>query len=221
MKLLSKIAIGLGLLFTSLTNIMAQEQETKKYEIVFLAGMIQPFLLQGGNVEVDFYLPKMVFNYSHGFSLELESATGTTVGAAKDQSLAFHIPYSTGFGVGYRLNKYFDIRIEPKMHQFDVYYDGTDRTLAENQITDYRTVTLGLGAYFRWKPFEKQDNALKGIFTSTSIRYWHNVYSSLEGGEITYFNRETDQLEIHETANIGIANTPWLFNIGVGYSLKF
>ena len=221
MKSLIKKAMVIALLLVSLSNAKAQNKDVKKYELVFLAGTIQPFLLQGGNIEVDFYTPKWVFNYSHGFSLELESATGTTVGDAKDQSLAFHLPYSTGFGIGYRLNKYFDIRLEPKMHQFDVYYDGTDRTLTENQVTDYRTITLGLGAYFRWKPFEKQNNALKGIFTSTSIRYWHNVYSSLEGGEITYFNRVTGKNEVHETANIGIANTPWLFNIGVGYSFQF
>lgn len=69
------------------------EKPKKTKEIVFLAGTIQPLLLQGGNFEVDFYTPKMVFNYSHGFSLELESSTGTTVGEAKEQSVAYHLPY--------------------------------------------------------------------------------------------------------------------------------
>lgn len=221
MKNLIKITICLSLLLGTQSKVFSQSNNEKKYELVFLAGAIQPFLLQGGNVEIDFYTPKMVFNYSHGFSLELESKTNTTVGDAKDQSLAFHIPYSTGFGIGYRLNKYFDIRFEPKLHKFEVYYDGTDRTVQANQITDYTTVTLGLGAYFRWKPFEKQENILRGIFTSTSIRYWQNVYSSLDGGEITYDNNVTGKTEIHETANIGIANTPFLFNIGLGYSIQF
>jgi len=217
-KLLKSIIVIL--LFLSM-SVQAQSQDDKKYELVFLVGTIQPFLLNGGNVELDFYTPKMVFNYSHGFSLNLESETNTTVGDVKDQGLAIHLPYSTGFGVGYRLNKYFDIRFEPKFHKFEVYYDGTDRTVAKNQITDYTTATLGIGAYFRWKPFEKQNNILKGIFTSTSIRYWQNVYSSLENGEISYSNQVTQQQEIHETTNIGIANTPWLFNIAIGYSITF
>jgi len=221
MKNLLKITFCLSLFLGSQTQAFSQSEEDKKYELVFLAGTIQPFLLQGGNVEVDFYSPKTVFNYSHGFSLDLESKTNTTVGKAKDQSLAFHIPYSTGFGIGYRLNKYFDVRFEPKLHKFEAYYDGTDRTVEANKITDYSTITLGLGAYFRWKPFEHQDNFLKGIFTSTSIRYWQNVYSSLDDGEISYNNRVTEQTEVHETANIGIANTPFLFNVGLGYSIKF
>lgn len=108
------------------------EKLEKTKELVFLAGTIQPFLLQGGNFEVEFYIPKMVFNYSHGFSLELESKTGTTIGEAKEQSVAYHLPYSTGFGVGYRLNKYFDIRFEPKLHRFEGYYDGTDRKQSIN-----------------------------------------------------------------------------------------
>lgn len=204
-----------------LYHVVDAQTGEKKYELVFLAGTIQPFLLQGGNVEVDFYTPKLVFNYSHGFSLDLESATNTTVGDAKEQSLAFHIPYTTGFGVGYRFNKYFDVRMESKLHRFEVYYDGTNRTFIENQITEYTTITLGIGAYFRWKPFEKNDNFLKGIFTSTSIRYWPNVYSTLAGNKISYNNIITEQTEIHETANIGFANTPFLFNLGLGYSVQF
>lgn len=190
-------------------------------ELVLLAGMIQPLLLQGGNVELDFYTSKMVFNYSHGFSLDLESSAGTTVGSAQKQSIAYHIPYSTGFGIGYRLNKYFDIRFEPKLHRFEAYYDGTERTKTENQLVDYNTVTLGIGVYFRWKPFEKKENFLRGIFTSTSIRYWQNIWSSLDQNQYSYFNRVTDRQETLKAANIGIANTPFLFNIALGYSFQF
>ena len=163
----------------------------------------------------------MVFNYSHGFSLDLTGQNNTTVGNIEAQSLAIHFPFTTGFGIGYRLNKYFDVRLESKFHRFEIYYDGTDRTVIDNQVTEYTTATLGIGAYFRWKPYENQANFLKGLFTSTSIRLWPRVYSSLEGGEISYFNRVTEQQEIHETANIGIANTIVIFNISIGYSIIF
>ncbi len=206
---------------TSLSSQTNSEKHKKTKEIVFLAGTIQPLLLQGGNIEVDFYTSKIVFNYSHGFSMELESSTGTIVDATKDQSVAYHLPYSTGFGLGYRLNKYFDIRFEPKLHKFEAYYDGTNRELSINQITDYNTVTLGIGAYFRWKPFEKQNNFLKGIFTSTSFRYWQNIQSSLDNNKYNYFNKVTNQNETLKASNIGIANTPFLFNVALGYSIMF
>lgn len=219
-----KQAIFAIALLTGATVCNAQKSEVnlnKPKEIVLLAGTIQPMLLQGGNVEVDFYMPKMVFNYSHGFSLDMENSTGTTVGEAKRQSVAYHLPYSTGFGIGYRLNKYFDIRLEPKMHKFEAYYDGTARSESVNQVVNYRTATLGFGVYFRWKPFEKQDNFLKGIFTSTSARYWQNVWSSLEDNKHHYFNKVTNQNETLKAANIGIANSPFLFNIALGYSVMF
>lgn len=100
-------------------------------------------------------------------------------------------------------------------------YDGTDRKKSINQITDYSTVTLGVGAYFRWKPFEKQNNFLKGIFTSTSVRYWQNVYSSLDNNEYKYFHTVTNKNETLKVSNIGIANTPFIFNIALGYSIMF
>ncbi len=212
-------AIFFSVVFTNAQTNTEKPKNTK--EIVFLAGTIQPLLLKGGNFEVDFYTPKLVFNYSHGFSLKLESSTGTTVGQAKDQFVAYYLPYSTGFGVGYRLNKYFDIRFEPKLHKFEAYYDGTDIKESTNQLADYNTVTLGLGVYFRWKPFEKQNNFLKGIFTSTSVRYWQNVWSSLDNNEYKYFNTVTNQNETLKTSNIGIANTPFLFNVALGYSIVF
>ncbi|WP_276974851.1 hypothetical protein [Flavobacterium filum] len=216
------IFITAMLLSAAYLNAQTNSMKPKKTkELVFLAGTIQPFLLKGGNFEVDLYHQKMVFNYSHGFSLELENSAGTTVGEAKRQSVAYHLPYSTGFGVGYRLNKYFDIRFEPKFHRFQGYYDGTDRKQSINQLTDYNTITLGVGAYFRWKPFEKQNNFLKGIFTSTSVRYWQNIRSSLANNEYKYFNKVTNQNETLKTSNIGIANTPFILNVALGYSIMF
>lgn len=206
----------LSVLISSYTN--AQDKEK---ELIFLAGTIQPFLLQGGNFEVDFYTSKMVFNYSHGFSLNMNSGNGTAIGDLSEQELALYLPYSTGFGIGYRLNKYFDVRIESKAHKFNVYYDGTDRTSSLNQIVSYKTYTIGLGAYFRWKPFEKKENLLKGVFTSTSLRYWPKVKTTLEDDKISYFNRNTLKEETHEAANIGMANSPFIVNFALGYSILF
>lgn len=125
-----KLVAALMILSTLATTVYAQLSGTSDKsakEIAWLAGTIQPAMLQGGNFEVDFYTTKMVFNYSHGFSLDLDGKHKTTVGEIKSQGLALHLPYSTGFGVGYRITRYLDIRLEPKLHRFQVYYDGSDR----------------------------------------------------------------------------------------------
>ena len=221
MKKTNQLLIVTLIVLGTIHSSYSQSNSEKKYELVLLAGTIQPFLLQGGNVELDFYTKKMVFNYSHGFSLDMNSELGTTAGDIKEQGLALNIPYSSGFGIGYRLNKYFDIRVEPKMHKFKVYYDGFDNNIDGNLVTSYNTITVGIGGYFRLKPFENKESWVNGIFTSTSLRYWPKVYTSLEGNKEEYFNRISASQETHKASNIGIANTPIIFNLAVGYSIVF
>ncbi len=196
-------------------NAFAQEKSEDNNELQILAGTIQPFLLQGWNLEVNYLTEKFIFEYSHGWSLELKDAT--IVGDAKDQGLSIHIPYSTGLGIGYRITESLNARIEGKLHKFQVYYE--DEVYDKNSlIGDYNTTTLGIGLYYMYQPFKNKDNALKGITTSTSVRYWHRISSTLENDGLSYFNRITNKQEVHKTSEIGIANTPWLFNISIGYS---
>ena len=41
----------------------------------------------------------------------------------REHGLAVHLPYTTGFGIGYRLKEWVNVRIEPKWHRFEFYYD--------------------------------------------------------------------------------------------------
>jgi len=184
-------------------------------KISVLAGLIQPMVLKGGNLEVTYFTRKMSFDYSHGFSLDMAGKTIT--GDAKMQSLAYHLPYSTGFGVGFRFTSSFDIRVEPKMHSWQVYYDGETQERI-NLIKAYKTYTVGLGAYYRYMPFQKKENWLKGITTSSSFRWWPNVGSSITGHKFTYYNKLTKTEESLNAANIGIAGSPFLINISIGYT---
>jgi hypothetical protein len=202
----------------SLTYAQKSEKYTKKdfaYSNHFslLAGMIQPTALGGGNIEVNYFTKRMVFDYSHGFSLN-----PPVVGDYKDQNLALHLPYSTGFGIGYRITEFLDVRFEPKLHSWEVYQKGVERTVS-NKILDFRTVTLGLGMYYRYMPFKNSDNTfLQGITTSSSIRWWQNASSTIAGNEVTYFNKTTGKNEVFKTPNIGLANSPIVVNIAVGYT---
>ena len=157
----------------------------------------------------------MSFDYSHGFSLDMSGSTIT--GDAKTQKLAYHLPYTTGFGIGYRFTSFFDIRVEPKIHSWEVYYDGETQNKT-NLIKSYKTYSVGAGAYYRYMPFHEKNNWLQGITTSTSFRWWPNVGSSLTDDKFTYHNKSTNKDETLKASNIGIAGSQFLFNVSIGYT---
>lgn len=181
----------------------------------FSFGLIQPLVLRGGNAEVTYFGKRISFDYSHGFLLNMSG--GTMVGDAKEQQLAYHLPYSTGLGIGYRFTTFFDVRFEPKMHSWEVYYDGEEQNNS-TLIKAYKTYTIGLGVYYRYMPFRKKDNWLKGITAHCSVRWWPNVGSSLTDNKFTYNNKLTNKEETLKASNIGIAGSQFLTNISIGYT---
>jgi hypothetical protein len=183
------------------------------------AGLLQPLGLGGANVEVDFRWRHFVASYSHGWSLDLDGAAIT--GAMHAQHVTLHIPYTTGFGIGVTvpvriLRSFVDLRAEAKLHRFDASYDSADGTRA-TAIASYSTYTLGAGAYWTVVPFADRRDALRGLDLSTSFRFWPNVGSTLPGDQVTYANATTGRDEVHHAANIGIANTPIIVNVSIGY----
>lgn len=193
------------------TKNKSEFQYSNKFSIV--AGLIQPIVLKGGNVEVTYTTSRMIFDYSHGFNLHPPSA-----GEYKTQNLVLDIPFSTGFGIGYRINSFLDIRFEPKLHSWKV-YSKEDTQTPKIEIANYETFTLGAGLYYRYFPFRRSSTKLlQGITTATSIRWWHNVGSTLSNDEFVYNNKTTGKKETVEAANIGIANTPIIFNVSIGYT---
>jgi hypothetical protein len=187
--------------------------------LAFNLGQLQPWILGGANVEADLRIGPLVVGYSHGWSLDLEGSA--IVGDMRRQKVVLHVPYTTGLGVGYSryvdsVRSFFDVRFEAKLHRFEAAYqsaDGKQRT----RIEDYSTVTLGGGAYWTLVPFAKRSDVLRGLNVSTSVRFWPNVSSTLKNDAVTYSNTTTGMEETHKAANIGIANTPLIINISLGY----
>jgi hypothetical protein len=167
---------------------------------------------KGFNIEGNFFYKHFAFDYSHGVALDFSG--GSLPKNVKDQSLVIHVPYTTGFGVGYRFAEWISVRVEPKWHRWDLYYDGDDQTAA-NRVVRYNTFSLGLGAYVNWRPFKNADNALKGVMIAPSLRYWPTVSSTLDGDEFRYINKVTGK-----RMQPGIVNTLIVFNVSVGYSFK-
>lgn len=195
----------------------AQERPALSNRANLLFGLNQP-LLGGFNVEGNLFYKRLVFDYSHGISLNL--GNNAMVGEAARQDLAVHIPYTTGFGIGYRLNEWLNFRVEPKWHRFELYYEG-EQQIPENLIRAYNTFTLGLGAYGNIRPFQHKESFLKGFMIAPSVRWWPNVSSSLEDNSFSYENLRTGQSEVHEALSVGLANTPLIVNVSVGYSIEF
>ncbi len=209
----------LGIVIVSLSVINGFSQSIKKQDYLYsnkfslMAGLIQPTALGGGNIEFNYFTKKMAFDFSHGFSLN-----PPVVGDFQTQGVVLHLPYSTGFGVGYRFTQFLDVRFEPKLHSWEVYNKGEAQTEA-TKIKDFKTITLGVGVYYRYFPFKNSENTfLHGFTTSTSLRYWQNVGTTLSNDEFTYKNKLTGKNETLKAPNIGIANTPIIFNIAIGYT---
>lgn len=178
-----------------------------------LAGLIQPIALRGGNVEMNYTTRHLIFDYSHGFNLN-----PPTMGDLKNQQVVLHLPFSTGFGIGYRITSGLDIRFEPKLHSWEVYYAGESQ-ISNNRIQRYKTFTLGAGVYYRYFPFQNSNSKfLQGITTSSSLRYWPNAGSTLSKDEFTYTNKITGKTETLEASGIGMGYTPFIVNCAVGYT---
>jgi hypothetical protein len=199
-----------------LFSLLAQAQnvpEKNRFSLVF--GLNQPIILRGFNVEGNYWMKKWVIDYSHGFNLHADGKS--TADEYERQKVNFKITHSLGLGLGYRFTKSFNLRFEPKLHIYETYYEGQDQSKAKS-LVNFNTVTLGVGAYYRWMPFEKKEGFAKGITIVPSIRYWYKVDSSLPNDQHGYFNTLTNQNEVLKAPNIGAANTPWIVNVSVGYT---
>ncbi|QTN39762.1 hypothetical protein HZ996_11610 [Cryomorphaceae bacterium] len=206
----------LSLLLIS-SEVVGQENTDDKFTEIkanLLFGLNQP-LLGGFNIEGNLFYHRLAFDYSHGVSLNLDNEyldeenqlTGIDV----------HIPWTTGFGVGYRFNDWFNLRAEPKWHKFELYHMD-EAQIEDNLIDSYTTFTFGIGAYANIQPFKRQNNFLKGFMIAPSIRWWPRVSSSLENDELEFYSKALEQNVTHEALQVGISNTPLIVNISIGYS---
>lgn len=194
----------------------AQQKEVNDdVRVNLLFGLNQP-ILGGFNVEGNFFWKRLAFDYSHGMGLNFSSEM--LGGAYEEQGLEAKLPWTTGFGVGYRFNTWLNLRVEPKWHKFEISYADDALDITES-ITEYTTFTLGLGLYANLRPFKNSSsNFLQGIMVAPSVRFWPNIASTLEDDMFSYNNALTGQTETIEALNVGVANTPWIVNISVGYS---
>jgi hypothetical protein len=211
-----RITILTTLAFLLLSSVALAQSSDRFTEVKanLLFGLNQP-LLGGFNIEGNLFLGRLALDYSHGVSLNMDNDILDEVN--QSYGIDVHIPWTTGFGIGYRFNDWLNLRAEPKWHKFELYHQG-EAQLPANLIADYQTFTLGLGAYANFQPFKHQDNFLKGIMIAPSIRWWPRVSSSLEADQLSFYSRALEQEVSHEALQVGINNTPFILNVSLGYS---
>ncbi|MBL4755020.1 MAG: hypothetical protein JKY52_15665 [Flavobacteriales bacterium] len=184
-----------------------------------LYGLNEPINQDGFNIEGNLFYNRLAFDYYHSVSLDFTNSMLEDDVDGEDfaHGLTIHLPYSTGFGVGYRFYEWLNMRVEPKWHRFELYYED-DNQVKANRIAAYTNFTLGLGVYGSILPFKESGNFLKGIVIVPSVRWWPQVTSTLKDDELRYYNRVTESMEMHTAREIGINNTAFILNISIGYS---
>jgi hypothetical protein len=212
---LAAMALGIILTVYGLCASAQDWKSEKKVNVLF--GLTQLLVAKGFNIEGNYIHTRLIFDYSHGVSLDF---AGTSVTAElRRQHLAVHIPWTTGLGMGYRIREWLNLRVEPKWHKFELYYDGEPQNAA-NKITSYNTFSLGLGLYGAYSPFKHKTNFLSGLLISPSVRFWPTIASTLKDDEFSYFNKHINTMETHQTLDPGIGFTPLVVNISIGYSFS-
>jgi hypothetical protein len=141
----------------------AQQTKTKidnsnRFSVMF--GLSQPILLKGSNVAVTYTTRKWYFEYSHGMSLDIEKDGVGMTRAEKEDITSIHIPWSTGFGLGYRATRNLNVFWEVKMHQFEP-------TRNNGESFAYKTIEMGPAVSYRI--FADRQ---KRFFAEPVVRYW-------------------------------------------------
>ncbi|MFN3641055.1 MAG: hypothetical protein ACK4UK_09050, partial [Flavobacterium sp.] len=183
-----------------------------------LFGLTQPLVVSGFNTEANYIHNRLIFDYSHGASLDFRG--NLLPDYLKNQGVVVHMPFSTGFGIGYRFTEWLNLRVEPKWHRFEFYYEGKQQNATNRIAVDGNNYSVGLGLYGFFQPFKKKENALKGITIAPSVRFWPTVASSFDNDVYQYENTRTGKIEELKSLASGVGFSPLIFNISLGYTFN-
>jgi hypothetical protein len=149
-----------------------------------MAGMNQ-VLLGGANLAVQYSTEDIVVEYSHGIHLRLNDLNGIDLNREeKNDHLTVDVPWTTGFGIGYRVTREFHVLVEFKAHRFNV----TDPD-GGGQVR-YTTYSVGPGLFYDWTIW-------KGLYLEPALRWWPTVASTLPGNDHTFVRSDGTTVTHH------------------------
>jgi len=165
-----------------------------------MAGLSQWLLLRGGNLAVEFKTGRFAFEVSHGQGLDLNQLGGSALSSAeRHDETRVRVPWTTGFGVGYRITENLHLLVEFKAHHYEV------RASEGASVVSYTTFSIGPGVFY-------SIYLSKHVFLQPNLRFWPNVASTLAGGSAT-LTRCDGTSYTHEAHDFGFFG-----NVNLGYS---
>jgi hypothetical protein len=160
-------------------------------------GLLQ-LALGGFNVAGEVRYHRLWLEYSHGMDLTLNNFGGYSLTQTeKSHSLHIDVPYTTGAGVGFKLVDQLWLGAEVKAHRFDVNAPG-------GPVSSYETYSVGPVLGYKLDIF-------KGLYANAYLRYWPNVATSLNGGQIAL--QGTNGTVIHRAHDWNV-----FANLAIGYA---
>jgi len=165
-----------------------------------MAGLSQWLLFRGGNLAVEYKTGRFAFEISHGQGLDLNQVGGFALSSAeRDMGTRVRVPWTTGFGVGYRVTENLHLLVEFKAHHYEVRDSGGSDTVG------YTTFSIGPGAFY-------SIYLTKGLFLQPNLRFWPNVASTLDHDRATITRCDGTSYQ-HEAHDFGVFG-----NVNLGYS---
>ncbi len=172
--------------------------QPERPQLAFHFGLLQPLLLRGFNAAVDLRWGRFIATYSHGQGLNVDLAPGVLTESEERAGLEIFVPYSTGFGLGAVLFDELYALIDFKLHSYSLRLNDSQRR--------YETITVGAELGYRlflWK----------GLHIAPVLRFWPNVWSSLEGGSVSL----SPELE-HKALKQGLNG--FFINVLIGWAFE-
>jgi hypothetical protein len=166
-----------------------------------MVGLTQWILFRGGNVALEYKTGRFAFEFSHGQGLDLNQLPGVAL-TADERAAGVHVyvPWTTGFGVGYRFTENLHVLVELKAHRYDV--ASRDRS-AE---VDYTTFSIGPSVFYTVYLY-------KGLFLEPNVRFWPNVASTLPANRTSFLDTDGTVRE-HKAHDFGL-----FANMNLGWTI--
>ena len=169
------------------------------------ADLFQPIITGGWNLNAYYnFSNNFILAYSHGDNLKFNSDDPWANKEMKKQDASTFVDYSTGFELGYRTSKKTDVRVDFKIHKYDIdFKDG--------QSVSYRTGTIGPSVYYHWFPVNDH------FIVALSARYWFFV--GHDGPENLMVQNENNEVHRHDVESFSEGTSGPGLNISFAWKL--
>lgn len=165
-----------------------------------MAGLTQWLLFRGGNLAFEAKIGRLALEVSHGQGLDLNQVPWLALTHDERANDAHvYVPWTTGFGVGYRITENLHVMIEAKAHRFEV--TGRDPAVKAK----YTTFSVGPSVFYSIYLY-------KGFFLQPNVRFWPNVASTLSNNKVALLQSDGSVYE-HQAHSFG-----FFANMNLGYS---